>query len=144
MAIAVKVKGLDEYIAALTIAPAEIHKEIRIQFKEELEAIDLEAQHNHNYHTQSGILGRAIDYEVSSDGLTGIIWLDRDSKGAPYSWYIHEGYIGLTMNRKSGQTKPFSGPAPDQFLYEAADRRTDLLIDAMSIAIGRALNQVGL
>ena len=62
MAIAVKVKGLDEYIAALTIAPAEIHKEIRIQFKEELEAIDLEAQHNHNYHTQSGILGRAIDH----------------------------------------------------------------------------------
>ena len=140
MAIAVKVKGLDEYIAALTVAPAEIHKEIRIQFKEELEAIDLEAQHNHNYHTQSGNLEKSIDYEVSGDGLTGEIWLDKTKASAPYAWRIHEGFQGMT----DSLGRHFNGPPPDQFLYDAAERKTDQLVEAMSDAVLRGCHNAGL
>jgi len=140
MPIAFKIEGLDAYIAALAKAPEAVNKAVRVQMKAELDAIDREARSNHNYTTRSGALEKSIDSEVSNDGLTASIWVSKTKSNAPYAWRIHEGFVG----KYDILGRYFKGPQPDQFLYKAAEKRKQELMDNMQAAVHRALTEAGL
>ena len=144
MPVAFKIEGLDQYLAALVKAPASISKMLRKELKTECTEIDRIARSNHNYTTRSGNLEKSIDWSVTDDGLSATIWLSKTKSNAPYAWYIHEGFIGKTMRKYSGETRPFTGPPPDQFLYKAVEQRKPTLIANMQKAVMDGFAEAGL
>lgn len=135
----VSFKGMDKLVRAFNKFPNATSKELRVEMKTQLTAIQKEAMDNPGYTPRSGNLGRLTTspslVTVSNSGLVGKITL-RNNSQVPYAIIQHEG--GKAGRKRSATIKP------QKFLKRAFDNRKKEAIAGLRGAIGRAIKQAGL
>lgn len=141
MKITIDMRGL---AATFKRAPEVILSEMSRGAKEGLVDIQRDARATHKFNRQSGNAGGNAERSVTVNFKS---FKDPEAKGvylelgiAPYARRLHQGYVGKTdkLGRK------FSGPQPDKFLYEAAERGRNNLINKINMGIGKAIIKLGL
>jgi hypothetical protein len=135
----VSFKGMDKLVRAFNKFPNATSKELRVEMKTQLTAIQKEAKDNPGYTPRSGNLGRLTIspdiMTVSNSGLIGRIRL-RNNAQVPYAIIQHEG--GKAGRKHSVNIKP------QKFLRRAFDKRKKEAVTALRGAIGRAIKSAGL
>jgi hypothetical protein len=113
---------------AFARAPDMFLSEMERGAKEGLTEIQRDAVRNHRFKRKSGNLEKSviIDFKSFKQPGTGI---RLETGMASYGPYIHQG---------------FKSWLPDPFLYEAAIRGTDQLIQKIVAGIGKAISKIGL
>lgn len=76
-------------LAALDKAPIVVARELRVEMKQGLRAVKVDAQTHHRFNTGHGTLEKAIKHEVADTGLEGRVYAD--SGIAPHSAPVHDG-----------------------------------------------------
>lgn len=146
-------------LAALLKAPEIFTREIRVEMKKEMTAIQRDARANHRYTSRSGNLDRSIDTEVSGSGFSGRVFLNE--RVAKYGKYVHSG-TGIYGPRRrmikpvskkflkfTGQdgrdvfAREVKGQRPDPFLFRAFDRRRRILTANINKALQRGFQKAG-
>ena len=110
---------------AFTKAPRIVERELRVELKEQMQAIQRVARRKHRFKRRTGSLQRSILKEVKQ--LTGVVYLEEGI--ANYGYHVHQGQRGW---------------APDQFVFEAFRSRKTELKSGMNDAMTRAIRKAGL
>lgn len=140
---------------AINAAPQQVQQEIRIANKTACREIAALSRANHRFKTKTGAAERSIRFEVSQDGFTGHVFIDRNI--AQHAIYQHEGTKPHTVKPKSrsaltwvsGGVKRFSmghmvrGIKPEKFVYRAAIKLKQHVVDVMEHAVSSALKKAG-
>ncbi len=107
-------------------------RHLRLYVIKSMEKIQDKAQKEHRYKIRSGALEKAVNQELSHDGLVGTVFLNENI--AKYGPFVHEGYAAHEIRPKNrawlrwnvgGKHFAFArkvmhpGWKKDSFLYEA-------------------------
>lgn len=114
-------------LTAMLKAPEAFTKEVRVEMKREMTAIQEDARLHHRFTTRSGNLDRSVSTRVTRSGFSGKTFLN--DRLAKYGKFIHNGTRKLK---------------PDKFLYEAFDRRKSELVENINRSIQRGFKKAGL
>ncbi|WP_378955381.1 hypothetical protein [Pelosinus sp. sgz500959] len=148
--------GIRELIQAFERSPNVFAKHIKLALNQNLGDVQNEAKQNHRFTARSGMLERSIQTKDADNNLSGSVYLDLNI--AKYGKWVHDGtprHLITPTNRTSlrwatGGGFKFAkkvmhpGTKPDEFLYQALERKEGSIQQRYVDAIFKARNEVGL
>jgi len=117
---------LKPFLGVMGAIPEELRRELRKELKQQTVEVQKLARKEHRHTTRTGSLNSSIQRKEDERELTGEVFFDTGI--ANYGPYVHEGH---------GSWKP------DQFLYQAIEKREPMIISALENAVKRGLKEAG-
>lgn len=144
-------KNVVKSLEALAAAPEKVRSGLRLALKRTASNIASEAKRTHRFKTRTGMLEKAVEFNVDDAAMKAEIYLNEAI--APYAKYVHEGtkpHIIRPKKRKllrwvSQRTGNFvskyevkhPGTNPDRFLYDAAEKLSGKFVSRCQDVINR-------
>lgn len=115
-----------DLLRAVNKAEKEVTREMRVSMKSAMQEIQKQARRKHRFKSRSNQLERSVQQSVSSSGLSGKVYLEKGI--ARYGEFIHDG---------------FKSWAPDEFLYNSAEKKERKVKEVLEKGIVKALKKAG-
>ena len=126
---------LKPFLGVMGAIPEELMRELQNELKQQGVEIKKYARDHHRHNTLSGSLNNSIEDNFDNDKFIetvgfnpGVSVVGKLGKKVNYGKYVHEGH---------GSWKP------DQFLYQALEKREPMIILGLENAVKRGLKGAG-
>ena len=148
--------GIRELTQAFERYPDVFTRHMKLALNQNLREVQVEAKQNHRFISRNGNLEKAIVTKDADNSLSGGVYLDLGI--SRYANWVHEGtrpHQITPVNRKSlrwatGGGFKFAkkvmhpGTKPDQFVYQALERKESSIMQRYGDALNKARLEVGL